>query len=129
MAPFNNLIEQEAGDFARKITRLDVREKPRSLEKYALDRDCILLSRELRRGTVNDEGKRLLTRLPTEHERGLLRDRLNYLHVALMPARAAECANEIARLLAGYLSAKSQDPQMAIREPQLSKHSIENALW
>jgi hypothetical protein len=116
MESFNSLVVEEAVDFARKIIRPDVSEKPKSLEKYVLDRDCIRLSRELRRGTVNDEGKRLLTRLPTEQERGLLRDRLNYLHAALMPVQAVECANEIARLLAGYLSAKSPDPQMTIAQ-------------
>jgi hypothetical protein len=114
MERFNSLVVEKAGDFARKITRFEMPEKP--LEKYSLDRDCIGLSRELQRGTVNDEGKRLLTRLPTEQERGLLRGRLNYLHAALMPAQAAECATEIARLLAGYLSAKSPDPQMTIAQ-------------
>ena len=116
MKGFDSLVSGDARDFARQITRGDPQDRQRSLEKYAPDLDCIRLSRELRRGTVDDEGKRLLTRSPTDGERRLLQDRLNYLQAALTPAQAAECANEIARLLAGYLSAKSPDPQMTIAQ-------------
>jgi hypothetical protein len=124
---FDNLVSGNAGDFAHQITRLDPQDRQKSLEKYAPDLDCIRLSRELRRGTVDDEGKRLLTRLPTDRERRLLQDRLNYLQAALIPAQAAECANEIARLLAGYLSAKSPDPQMTIA--QYAHHLHDLPLW
>ncbi len=88
----------------------------RSLEKYEFDLAIMRLVRELRRGIHDDDGIRLLTRLPTEAERDVLLRRQEYLDRAVAPAKSRECAGEIARLLSGFLSAKAGDTQMTIAQ-------------
>jgi len=51
-----NSLAGDPRDFARKVTRIDVREKPRSLEKYALDRECIRLSQTMQTAVARGGG-------------------------------------------------------------------------